>query len=55
MQSRGRGKALWVEGQGEHLNRARVSSPGEWGFTELGNIFHREHNEIARVMSLVRW
>lgn len=54
MQRWGGGK-LWVEGQGEHLNRARVSSPGEWGFTELGNIFHRELNEIVRVMSLVRW
>lgn len=55
MQSWGGSKALWVEGQGEHINRARVSSPGEWGFTELGNIFHRELNEIVRVMSLVRW
>lgn len=55
MQSWGGGKALWVKGQGEHLNRARVSSPGEWDFTGLVNIFHRELNEIVRVMSLVRW
>lgn len=55
MQRWGGGKALWVEGQEEHLNRARVSSPGEWGFTGLGHIFHRELNEIVKsdVLSMV--
>lgn len=32
-----------------------VSSPGEWGFSELGKIFHRQDNEIVRVVSLEQW